>query len=63
MLFPAINDSSTDSSSKLSNKSEVFSPCHTLHRKINKNVNDYSKEYIDDFKLIVVYPSPKLTDL
>ena len=33
-----------------------------VHRKRQKTVNDYSKKYIDDFYLIVVDPSPKLTD-
>ena len=30
--------------------------------KRQKTVNDYSKKSIDDFKLIVVNPPPKLTD-
>ena len=42
--------------------SETVSPCNQLHRKWKKTVNDYSKKSISDFKLIVVYPSPKLTN-
>ena len=28
-----------------------------------ENRNEYPRKYIDDFKLIVIYPSTKITDL
>ena len=37
-------------------------PRHQLQRKRRKQVHDYSQKLIDDFKLIIVNPSPKLTD-
>ena len=36
--------------------------CHQLQRKQQKKVHDYSQKSIDDFKLIIVNPSPKLID-
>ena len=39
----------------------MFSPCHKLQRKRQKKVHDYYQKLIDDFNLIVVNPSPKLT--
>ena len=62
VLFKSINDISKDSISKLGKRSEIISPRHTLQRKRQKIVNNYSNKSIDDFKLIVVYPSPKLTE-
>ena len=35
---------------------------HHLQSKRQKNVHDYSHKSIDDFKLIIVNPSPKLTN-
>ena len=63
VLFPSINDISTYSISKLRNSSEIVSPRNQIQRKQQKIVHDYSKNFIDDFKLIVVYPPPKLTDI
>ena len=40
----------------------MVSTCHRLHSKRQKNVYDYSQKSIDDFNLIVVNPSPKVTD-
>ena len=37
-------------------------PFHQLQRKRQKKVHDYSQKPIDNFKLIVVNTSPKLTD-
>ena len=62
LYIPSINDFITYPSNKLSKRSGIVSIHHTLHRKIQKKVNDYSKKYIDDFKLIVVDTSPKLND-
>ena len=41
---------------------EMFPPPHQLQSKRQKNVHDYSQKSIDNFKLIIVNPSPKLTD-
>ena len=59
---PFRNDSNIDTSNKSRNKSEIVLASQTLHRKRNKTVNEYSNKYIDDFKLIVVDPSTKITD-
>ena len=37
-------------------------PRHHLQREWQKKVDDYSQKFIDDFKLIIVNPSPKITD-
>ena len=37
-------------------------PCHQIQRKRQKKVEYYSQKLIDDFKLIIVNPSPKLVD-
>ena len=42
--------------------SEMVSFRHQLQRKLQKKVHDYSQKSIDYFKLIIVNPSPKLTD-
>ena len=61
VLFPPINNISTYQISKLRKWYEIVPPHHTIQRKIQKTVNDYSNKSIDDSKLIVVYPSPELT--
>ena len=61
-LLSSINDNSTYSRSKLSSRSEMVSPFHQLQSKRQKEVHDYSQKSIDRFNLIVVNPSPKLTD-
>ena len=61
-LFSSINDNSTYSRYKMRSRSEMVSPCHQIQRKRHKNVHDYSQKLIDNFKLIVVNPSPKLTN-
>ena len=40
----------------------MVSPRHQLQRKRQKKVHDYYKKLIDNLKIIIVYPSPKLTD-
>ena len=60
--LPSINDNSINSRSKLRSSSEIVSPHHQLQRNLWKKVNDYSHKSIGDFKLIVVNPSPKLTN-
>ena len=60
--FSSINDNSTDSRSKMRSRSEMVPPHHQLQRKRQKKVDDYSQKSIDNFKLVIVNPSPKLTD-
>ena len=42
--------------------SEMVTPCHQIQRKSRKKMNDYSHKSIDDFELVLVTPSPKVTD-
>ena len=42
--------------------SEMVTPCHQIQRKRRKKMNDYSQKSIDDFELVLVSPSPKLTN-
>ena len=42
--------------------SEMVTPCHQIQRKRRKKMNDYSQKSIDDFELVLVTPSPKVTD-
>ena len=60
--FLSINYNSTYSRSKMRSRSEIISPRHHFQRKRQKKVYDYSQKSIDDFKLIFVNPSQKLTD-
>ena len=62
LLLSSINYSSADSRSNLRKRSEFFSQHNQLQRKRKKTVNVYSNKSIEGFKLIVVYPLPKLTD-
>ena len=41
--------------------SEMVTTRHQLQRKHQKKVHDYSQKSTDDFKLIIVNPSPRLT--
>ena len=42
--------------------SEMVTPRHQLQRKRRKKNHDYSQKSINDFKLVLVKPFPKLTD-
>ena len=42
--------------------SEMVTPCHQIQRKRRKKMNDYSQKSINDFELVLVTPSPKVTD-
>ena len=42
--------------------SETVAPRHQLQRKRRKEINYYSQKSINGFKLVLVTPSPKLTD-
>ena len=41
--------------------SEMVTTCHQIQRKRRKKMNDYSQKSIDDFELVLVTPSPKVT--
>ena len=41
---------------------EMVTPRHQLQSKRRKKVHDYSQKSINDFKLVIVNPSPNLTD-
>ena len=40
----------------------MVTPCHQIQRKRQEKVHDYSQKSFDDFSLIIVNPSPKVTD-
>ena len=40
----------------------MVTPRHQIQSKRRKKTNDYSHKSIDDFELVLVKPSPKLTD-
>ena len=40
----------------------MVTPPNQLQRKLQKKVHDYSQKSIDNFKMIAVNQSPKLTD-
>ena len=42
--------------------SEMVTPRHHIQRKRRKKMNDYSHKSIDDFELVLVTPSPKVTN-
>ena len=42
--------------------SEMVTPCHQIQRKRRKKMNDYSQKSMDDLELVLVTPSPKVTD-
>ena len=40
----------------------MLTPCHQLKRKCQKKLHNYSQKSINDFILVLVNTSPKLTD-
>ena len=42
--------------------SEMVTPRHQIQRKRRKKMDDYSQKSIDDFEIVLVTPSPKVTD-
>ena len=42
--------------------SEMVTTLHQIQRKRLKKMNDYSQKSIDDFELVLVTPSPKVTN-
>ena len=43
--------------------SEMVTPRHNIQRKLQKKLHNYSHKSINDFILVLVSPSPELTDL
>ena len=60
--FLSINVKRSNSRSEENSMSGMVTPSHQLQRKRRKKVHDYSQKSIDYSKLIIVNPSPKLTD-
>ena len=40
----------------------MVTPRHQIQRKRRKKMNDYSQKSIDDFELVLVTPSPRVTN-
>ena len=59
----SINVKKYNSRSEKYSMSEMVTPCHQLQRKQQKKLHDYYQKSINDFILVLVNPSPKLTDL
>ena len=59
--LPSINVKISSQISEKCTMSEMVTPCHQIQRKIRKKMNDYSQKSIDDFGLVLVTPSPKVT--
>ena len=60
--FTLINVKKSSQKSGKSCMSEMVTPCHQIQRKRRKKMHDYSQKSIDDFELVLVTPSPKVTD-
>ena len=60
--LPSINFKISNQRSEKCSMSEILTPRHQIQRKGRKKMNDYSQKSIDDFKLVLVTPSPKVTD-
>ena len=59
----SINVKISNSRSEKYSMSEMVTPNHHLHRKQQKKLHDYSQNSINDFLLVLLNPSPKLTEL
>ena len=59
----SINVKRSNSRSEKNGMSEIVTPRHQLQRKRQKKIHDYSQKSINDFNLVLVNPSPKLTHL
>ena len=62
-IFPSIYVKRSNSILEKNSMSEMVTPHHQIQRKIQKKYHDYSQKSINDFNLVIVNPSPKLTDL
>ena len=60
--LPSINVKRYSQRSEKCSMSEMVTPRHQIQRKRRKKMNDYSWIAIDDFELVLVTPSPKVTD-
>ena len=60
--LPSINVKRSSQRSDKCSMSEMVTPRHQIQRKRRKKMNDYSQKSIDDFELVLVTPSPKVTD-
>ena len=58
----SINVKISNSRSEKNSMSEMVTPRHHIQRKRRTKMNDYSQKSIDDFKLVLVTPSPKVTN-
>ena len=60
--LPSINVKRSSQRSEKCSMSEMVTPRHQIQSKRCKKRNDYSQKPIDDFELVLVTPSPKVTD-
>ena len=60
--LPSINVKRSSQISEKRSMSEMVTPRHQIQRKRRKKMNDYSQKSIDYFKIVLVTPSPKVTD-
>ena len=60
--LPSINVKRSSQISEKNSMSEMLTPRHHIQRKIRKKMNEYSQKSIDDFELVLLTPSPKVTD-
>ena len=58
----SINFKRSNSRSEKYSMSKMVTPCHQLQRKRRKKIHNYSQKSINDFEIVLVKPSPKLTD-
>ena len=58
----SINVKRSNPRSEKYSMSKMVTPRHQLQRKRFKKIDDYSQKSINDFELVIVIPSPKLTD-
>ena len=60
--LPSINVKRSIQRSEKCSMSEMVTPRHHIQSKRRKKMNDCSPKSIDDFKLVLVTPYPKVTD-
>ena len=60
--LPYINVKRSSQRSEKCSMSEMVTHRHQIQRKRRKKMNDYSQKSIDDFELVLVTPSPKVTN-
>ena len=62
MSSPIINTRSNNPCNNTRNNYDFLRIIHTIQKKTQKTVNDYSNKSIYDFRLVVVDTYPKLID-